>query len=202
MPTTSRGDRLRYERALIGEIESRGAVLSRPWVISTTMGRSGTCRREWPSDSSQGNRTDNGWAGLSEFDSVPAKAYSVAAIPNTWVIDSQGREPGPLIPRDFRHVAKAKRKQLVRDIIAEKSGASEGIRTLDIHLGKVTLYQAELRSLPKRRSNGRETGLYCKPSFLLCAAADWLEGEIGSDHDNFLSQNMRAFRAPKLAHDA
>jgi hypothetical protein len=27
-------------------------------------------------------------------------------------------------------------------------GASEGIRTLDIHLGKVTLYQAELRSLP------------------------------------------------------
>ena len=26
-------------------------------------------------------------------------------------------------------------------------GASEGIRTLDIHLGKVTLYQTELRSL-------------------------------------------------------
>jgi hypothetical protein len=31
---------------------------------------------------------------------------------------------------------------------AQKTGASEGIRTLDIHLGKVTLYQAELRSLP------------------------------------------------------
>ena len=31
-------------------------------------------------------------------------------------------------------------------------GASEGIRTLDIHLGKVTLYQAELRSLPFRRA--------------------------------------------------
>jgi hypothetical protein len=30
-----------------------------------------------------------------------------------------------------------------------KNGASEGIRTLDIHLGKVTLYQTELRSLPK-----------------------------------------------------
>jgi hypothetical protein len=29
-----------------------------------------------------------------------------------------------------------------------KNGASEGIRTLDIHLGKVTLYQTELRSLP------------------------------------------------------
>ena len=29
-------------------------------------------------------------------------------------------------------------------------GASEGIRTLDIHLGKVTLYQTELRSLPSR----------------------------------------------------
>jgi hypothetical protein len=28
-------------------------------------------------------------------------------------------------------------------------GASEGIRTLDIHLGKVTLYQTELRSHPK-----------------------------------------------------
>jgi hypothetical protein len=32
-------------------------------------------------------------------------------------------------------------------------GASEGIRTLDIHLGKVTLYQTELRSLPKQKNN-------------------------------------------------
>jgi hypothetical protein len=31
---------------------------------------------------------------------------------------------------------------------AQKNGASEGIRTLDIHLGKVTLYRAELRSRP------------------------------------------------------
>src|SRR5258708_40290071 len=30
-----------------------------------------------------------------------------------------------------------------------KIGASEGIRTLDVHLGKVMLYQTELRSLPK-----------------------------------------------------
>ena len=30
-----------------------------------------------------------------------------------------------------------------------KNGASEGIRTLDVHLGKVMLYQTELRSLPK-----------------------------------------------------
>jgi hypothetical protein len=36
--------------------------------------------------------------------------------------------------------------------ILEKIGASEGIRTLDIHLGKVTLYQTELRSLPKDES--------------------------------------------------
>jgi hypothetical protein len=31
----------------------------------------------------------------------------------------------------------------------EKNGASEGIRTLDTHVGNVMLYQAELRSLPK-----------------------------------------------------
>ncbi len=42
-----------------------------------------------------------------------------------------------------------------------KNGASEGIRTLDIHLGKVTLYQAELRSrpeptVPTLRKCGRE----------------------------------------------
>jgi hypothetical protein len=46
-----------------------------------------------------------------------------------------------------------------------KIGASEGIRTLDIHLGKVTLYQTELRSLPKRL--GKTTGNQgnCKPCF-------------------------------------
>ena len=38
-------------------------------------------------------------------------------------------------------------------VLVEKGGrvgASEGIRTLDIHLGKVTLYQAELHSHPYR----------------------------------------------------
>ena len=30
----------------------------------------------------------------------------------------------------------------------QKIGASEGIRTLDTHVGNVMLYQAELRSLP------------------------------------------------------
>ena len=37
--------------------------------------------------------------------------------------------------------------------ILEKIGASEEIRTLDIHLGKVTLYQTELRSHPKWKNN-------------------------------------------------
>ena len=31
----------------------------------------------------------------------------------------------------------------------DRIGASEGIRTLDIHVGNVTLYQTELRSLPR-----------------------------------------------------
>ena len=31
----------------------------------------------------------------------------------------------------------------------QKIGASEGIRTLDTHVGNVMLYQAELRSLPE-----------------------------------------------------
>ena len=35
-------------------------------------------------------------------------------------------------------------------------GASEGIRTLDIHVGNVTLYQTELRSLPKGVEKLRE----------------------------------------------
>src|SRR5690242_5067339 len=36
------------------------------------------------------------------------------------------------------------------DKTLEKNGASEGIRTLDTHVGNVMLYQAELRSLPFR----------------------------------------------------
>ena len=34
-----------------------------------------------------------------------------------------------------------------------KNGASEGIRTLDTHVGNVMLYQAELRSLPFKKQN-------------------------------------------------
>jgi hypothetical protein len=34
------------------------------------------------------------------------------------------------------------------DETLKKNGASEGIRTLDTHVGNVMLYQAELRSLP------------------------------------------------------
>ena len=46
-------------------------------------------------------------------------------------------------------------------------GASEGIRTLDIHLGKVTLYQAELRSLPCKavksyENPARMQALFCR----------------------------------------
>src|SRR5262249_699450 len=50
--------------------------------------------------------------------------------------------------------------------LKEKIGASEGIRTLDIHLGKVTLYQTELRSLPKQRAHITGTGQKCKRRLL------------------------------------
>ena len=47
------------------------------------------------------------------------------------------------------------------DTRAPGIGASEGIRTLDIHVGNVTLYQTELRSLPKkaRQTYRSERGL-------------------------------------------
>src|SRR2546422_11434751 len=41
-----------------------------------------------------------------------------------------------------------------------EDGASEGIRTLDTHVGNVMLYQAELRSLPSRL--GQTTGIRYK----------------------------------------
>src|ERR1043166_1175377 len=44
----------------------------------------------------------------------------------------------------------------------DKIGASEGIRTLDIHVGNVTLYQTELRSLPDRLRQFRGRRLDCK----------------------------------------
>ena len=46
-------------------------------------------------------------------------------------------------------------------------GASEGIRTLDVHLGKVMLYQTELRSLPKKWGYFIGTPTVCKAFFRL-----------------------------------
>ena len=63
------------------------------------------------------------------------------------------------------NLAKVRAQRVNPHVVHAEVGASEGIRTLDIHLGKVTLYQAELRSLPERRSNGRETGYDCKLRF-------------------------------------
>jgi hypothetical protein len=53
----------------------------------------------------------------------------------------------------------------VRKKFVEKIGASEGIRTLDIHLGKVTLYQTELRSLPKAGERLGKGDLFASPVF-------------------------------------
>ena len=46
-----------------------------------------------------------------------------------------------------------------------ENGASEGIRTLDTHVGNVMLYQAELRSLPEDKRQIMRTGRICKPDF-------------------------------------
>ena len=46
-----------------------------------------------------------------------------------------------------------------------KSGASEGIRTLDTHVGNVMLYQAELRSLPRKPRHITRTSPECKHGF-------------------------------------
>gem|GEM_PF-2088726 len=46
-----------------------------------------------------------------------------------------------------------------------KIGASEGIRTLDTHVGNVMLYQAELRSLPNRLGQATEIPAERKPPF-------------------------------------
>ena len=48
---------------------------------------------------------------------------------------------------------------------APKIGASEGIRTLDTHVGNVMLYQAELRSLPLSEAEVKATPVDCKPCF-------------------------------------
>ena len=50
-------------------------------------------------------------------------------------------------------------------MIGGENGASEGIRTLDIHVGNVTLYQTELRSLPFKRGRIKPKRSNCKPRF-------------------------------------
>ena len=55
------------------------------------------------------------------------------------------------------------------DVPLYRSGASEGIRTLDTHVGNVMLYQAELRSLPTDKLKGTKKTSNCKSSF----SADW-----------------------------
>ena len=49
--------------------------------------------------------------------------------------------------------------------MGKKDGASEGIRTLDTHVGNVMLYQAELRSLPEDANYFTGIGSQCKRSF-------------------------------------
>src|SRR5437867_3445187 len=44
-----------------------------------------------------------------------------------------------------------------------ENGASEGIRTLDTHVGNVMLYQAELRSLPSCGQNVTMRGVRGQP---------------------------------------
>src|SRR5215213_9637899 len=48
----------------------------------------------------------------------------------------------------------------------KKIGASEGIRTLDTHVGNVMLYQAELRSLPCKPGKTTAIPTFCKPPFV------------------------------------
>src|SRR5215469_3987446 len=52
-----------------------------------------------------------------------------------------------------------------RILLHEINGASEGIRTLDTHVGNVMLYQAELRSLPKGSQKLREFSSNASPVF-------------------------------------
>ena len=52
---------------------------------------------------------------------------------------------------------------MLRSIPEPQNGASEGIRTLDTHVGNVMLYQAELRSRPEARGRIRKTGALASP---------------------------------------
>ena len=50
-------------------------------------------------------------------------------------------------------------------VVEREDGASEGIRTLDTHVGNVMLYQAELRSLPEGIHRVRSTTLFASDFF-------------------------------------
>ena len=52
----------------------------------------------------------------------------------------------------------------------KKIGASEGIRTLDTHVGNVMLYQAELRSLPFRNEKAKANRLILQALFVALSA--------------------------------
>src|SRR5579863_6217450 len=54
------------------------------------------------------------------------------------------------------------------------NGASEGIRTLDVHLGKVMLYQTELRSHPNWTEKLRDWGRIASPVFF----GFWPHGDV------------------------
>ena len=56
-------------------------------------------------------------------------------------------------------------EDVIRRRESQQNGASEGIRTLDIHLGKVTLYQTELRSLPCKPGKIKPGRVNCKSCF-------------------------------------
>jgi hypothetical protein len=54
---------------------------------------------------------------------------------------------------------------MLRRLSCTEDGASEGIRTLDTHVGNVMLYQAELRSLPNELGQATRTARECKLDF-------------------------------------
>ena len=70
----------------------------------------------------------------------PALATGTAAVPDVTLNSGWDR---------WRRVLRAGTTgSRARSGVLRRSGASEGIRTLDTHVGNVMLYQAELRSHP------------------------------------------------------
>ena len=71
----------------------------------------------------------------------------------------------PLAPPHGIAVKALNVQRLRRNFEAEEIGASEGIRTLDIHVGNVTLYQTELRSRSEERGEFSMPEPKCKRRF-------------------------------------